>query len=74
MRLAVHVSGRRDCETCVNPWKCTFFSAKIMVKIRTAEDRRRTITAGGISMEGLKILVVDDEARMRKLVKDFFGK
>jgi DNA-binding response OmpR family regulator len=26
---------------------------------------------GGFSMENLKILVVDDEARMRKLVKDF---
>ena len=25
-------------------------------------------------MDGLKILVVDDESRMRKLVKDFLGK
>ena len=25
-------------------------------------------------MEKLKILVVDDESRMRKLVKEFFGK
>lgn len=29
---------------------------------------------GGIDMEKLKIMVVDDESRMRKLVKDFLGK
>ena len=27
--------------------------------------------SGGFFMDGLKVLVVDDEARMRKLVKDF---
>ena len=26
---------------------------------------------GGINMDSLKVLVVDDEARMRKLVRDF---
>lgn len=31
-------------------------------------------TGGGIRMERLKILVVDDESRMRKLVKDFLIK
>lgn len=31
-------------------------------------------TGGGICMERLKILVVDDESRMRKLVKDFLIK
>lgn len=29
---------------------------------------------GGVSLEKLKVLVVDDESRMRKLVKDFLSK
>jgi len=32
------------------------------------------ITAGGTLMNDLKILVVDDESRMRKLVKDFLNR
>ena len=33
-------------------------------------QRRRWIVGG---MDGIKVLMVDDEARMRKLVKDFLS-
>ena len=36
--------------------------------------KRQTIYCGGVKMDNLKILVVDDESRMRKLVKDFLSK
>ncbi len=36
--------------------------------------KRAGTAKGGIKMEQLKILVVDDESRMRKLVKDFLTK
>lgn len=36
--------------------------------------RERNRPSGGMTMERLKILVVDDESRMRKLVKDFLVK
>lgn len=38
------------------------------------EQLRKRIKAGGIFMERLKVMVVDDESRMRKLVKDFLVK
>ena len=37
-------------------------------------DRRRIDGKEGCGMERLKILVVDDEQRMRKLVRDFLVK
>lgn len=38
------------------------------------ESKCKNLKLGGYIMEKLKILVVDDESRMRKLVKDFLGK
>ena len=56
------------CEISVKMWK----SRKTLLKWgkerrNTTRTRKETIH----TMESLKILVVDDEARMRKLVKDF---
>ena len=61
--------GAPVCEISVKMWKSRKNSAKMGKKKEenTTRTRKETIH----TMESLKILVVDDEARMRKLVKDF---
>lgn len=54
------------CEISVKMWKSKKISAKMGKRMKQHKQR-----GDDTYMESLKILVVDDEARMRKLVKDF---